>query len=169
MKIKQIDRKFSVCRVRDYPRINLLDEFCFTGKTDEECSLVCPTELVPADALEREDGWRAFRIQGVLDFSLIGVLSRIATLLADHHIGIFAISTYNTDYILTREEDFERALELLASSGYEMEKTENRRGDRYEKKEQPVSDEAVGLSEGEDEGGDQSLLSGRPGGRDRDD
>lgn len=120
MEIKQLDRRFSICKVEDYSQINLQEEFCFTGKTDEECSLVCPVELVPPNALEHDDGWRAFRIQGVLDFSLIGILSRITTLLAEHQIGIFAISTYNTDYILTREKDFERALEILACSGYEL-------------------------------------------------
>ncbi len=120
MEIKQLDRRFSICKVEDYSQINLQEQFCFTGKTDEECSLVCPVELVPRNALERDDGWRAFRIQGVLDFSLIGILSRITTLLAEHQVGIFAISTYNTDYILTREKDFERALEILACSGYEM-------------------------------------------------
>ena len=59
---------------------------------------------MPKDALERDDGWRAFRIQGVLDFSLIGILSAISAVLAENHIGIFAVSTYNTDYILTKEE-----------------------------------------------------------------
>ncbi len=59
-----------------------------------------------------------FRIQGVLDFSLIGILSRLSGILAEHKIGIFAVSTYNTDYILVKEENFERALEVLASEGY---------------------------------------------------
>ena len=53
--------------------------------------------------VEREDGWRAFRIQGVLDFSLIGILSKITSILAEHSIGVFAISTYNTDYIFVKE------------------------------------------------------------------
>ena len=67
---------------------------------------------------ERDDGWRGFRIQGVLDFSLIGILSKLSGILAENHIGIFAVSTYNTDYILVKEENFERALEVLASKGY---------------------------------------------------
>jgi len=61
------------------------------------------TENVPDDAVLREDGWKAFGIQGVLDFSLIGILAKIATLLAEHSIGIMALSTYNTDYILTKK------------------------------------------------------------------
>ena len=74
--------------------------------------------LVPDNTTERDDGWKAFRIVGVLDFSLIGILSKISGILADNKIGIFAISTYNTDYILTKEEDFARALEVLKNAGY---------------------------------------------------
>lgn len=62
--------------------------------------------------------WSAFRIEGVLDFSLIGILSKISSLLAEHNIGIFAISTYNTDYILTKTADFQRALQVLKEAKY---------------------------------------------------
>ena len=121
MRIKVIKDNFSVCKVEDYTHVDLNAEFCFTAKTDEENSLVCITEDVPENVLEREDGWRAFRIQGVLDFSLIGILARISGLLAEHEIGIFAISTFNTDYILTKAEDFHRALKVLGDAGYRVE------------------------------------------------
>ena len=74
--------------------------------------------IIWKNTIERDDGWKAFRIQGVLDFSLIGILAKISTILADNGIGIFAISTYNTDYILTKAENYERALEILAKEGY---------------------------------------------------
>ena len=105
--------RFSVCKVSDYSGIDLMQTFCFTGTTDEEYSLVCPEALVPENTTSRDDGWRCFRIAGQLDFSLIGILARISTLLASNAIGIFAISTYNTDYILTKEENFENALKVL--------------------------------------------------------
>lgn len=54
------------------------------------------------------------------DLSLIGILSKISTILADNQIGIFAISTFNTDYILTKDENFSRALEVLVGAGYEV-------------------------------------------------
>lgn len=73
---------------------------------------------IDLNTLERDDGWRGFRIQGVLDFSLIGILAKLSGILAEHQIGIFAVSTYNTDYILVKEENFERALNVLASEGY---------------------------------------------------
>ena len=90
--------------------------------------------------MEREDGWRAFRICGVLDFSLIGILAGITQILADRKIGLFfsligilagitqiladrkiglfAISTYNTDYVLTKEENYKNAVPALKEAGY---------------------------------------------------
>ena len=117
MEIEKLGCIFSVCKVKDYSLVNLEDEYCFTGKTDEENSLVCKSESVPDNVIEREDGWRAFRIQGILDFSLIGILSKITTILAEHKIGVFAISTFNTDYIFVKEENFCRAVELMRSAG----------------------------------------------------
>lgn len=61
-----------------------------------------------------------FRICGELDFSLIGILAELSSLLAEFDIGIFAISTFNTDYVLTKEKDFDKALKLLARAGYEI-------------------------------------------------
>ena len=118
MELKRINYKLTVCKVTEASDINMESDFCFIGKTDEELSLVCKTEDTPPDTVERDDGWRGFRIQGILDFSLIGILSKLSGILADHKIGIFAISTYNTDYILVKEENYERALTILASEGY---------------------------------------------------
>ena len=118
MEIKKIKHDFSVCKVKDYSLVDFCGEFVFAGKTDEENSLVCLTGAVPANVTEREDGWRAFRIQGVLDFSLIGILSAISGILAENKIGIFAISTFNTDYILVKAENFQKAADTLARAGY---------------------------------------------------
>jgi len=120
MKLKIIDCEFSVCKVVDISQINLDSEFVFVGKTDEEISVVCPENDVPKNATDRDDGWRAFRIEGVLDFSLIGILSKISGILAENHIGIFAVSTFNTDYILTKKENFLRAADALRAAGYEI-------------------------------------------------
>ena len=116
--IEPLDVNLSVCKVEDYSQVDICQPFCFTGSTDEEFSLVCPTDMVPANTTERDDGWRAFRIVGVLDFSLVGILAGISEILAENKIGLFAVSTYNTDYILTRAENFERALKVLKSAGY---------------------------------------------------
>ena len=118
MELKKLPYKLTVCKVTNIAEIDTNKDFYFIGKTDEEISLVCVTEEAPTNTIEREDGWRGFRIQGVLDFSLIGILSKISGILAENRIGIFAISTFNTDYILVKEAAFDRALEVLASEGY---------------------------------------------------
>ena len=120
MELKKIPYDLTVCKVADASALDLTKDFYFIGKTDEELSLVIPTEETPAETTERDDGWRAFRIQGVLDFSLIGILSKISGLLADAKIGIFAVSTYNTDYVLVKRENYENALAVLADAGYQI-------------------------------------------------
>ena len=120
MEIKALTDLFSVCKVEDATQIDLSKDFCFIAKTDEEISLVCPTKNVPAVTSARDDGWRGFRIQGTLDFSLIGILAKISAILAEQRIGIFAISTYNTDYIFVKEENFAKALKSLAEHGYKV-------------------------------------------------
>lgn len=117
MELKPIESLFTVCQVADYSQVDLAQPFLFLGKTDQENSLVCPTDRVPANTTRRDDGWRAFRIQGVLDFSLIGILARISAVLAENGVGLFALSTFNTDYILVKEENFSRALTVLEKAG----------------------------------------------------
>ena len=120
MVLKRLPLDLSVCKLADASRIDLKKEFYFIGKTDEELSLVCETKDVPAGTAARDDGWKAFRIEGVLDFSLIGILSKISGVLADAGIGIFAVSTYNTDYVLVKAGNFEKALVELEKAGYEI-------------------------------------------------
>ena len=120
MELKKLDGSFTVCQVEDYSAVNWTSPYFCAGKTDEENSLVCLTEDVPDNTTQREDGWRAFRIQGVLNFSLVGILSQLSALLAENQIGIFAISTYNTDYILTKADDYSRAMEVLSNAGYQI-------------------------------------------------
>ena len=118
MVLKRIEDKLTVCKVAEITDVDLDADLFFIGKTDEELSLVCRTEDAPENTVERDDGWRGFRIQGTLDFSLIGILSKLSGILAEQKIGIFAVSTYNTDYILVKEENYERALTVLAAAGY---------------------------------------------------
>ena len=120
MKLKKLDYDLTVCKVASELDVDLSKEFYFIGKTDEEYSIVCITEDTPAGVIERDDGWKGFRIQGELDFSLIGILSKLSGILAENEIGIFAVSTFNTDYILVKKENFDRALKVLALAGYDI-------------------------------------------------
>ncbi|WP_034450654.1 ACT domain-containing protein [Butyrivibrio sp. AE2032] len=120
MTLERLPYQFTVCKLRSANDMDLSKEFCFTGRTDEEISLVCKTCDVPSETEVRDDGWKGFRITGILDFSLIGILSKIASILAENKIGIFAVSTYNTDYIFVKEENFGRAMEALNNAGYEV-------------------------------------------------
>ena len=120
MRLQKLPYDLTVCKVLDFSDIDLTAEFFFVGKTDEELSLVCLTKDAPERTIERSDGWRGFRIEGTLDFSLIGILSKLSTILAENKIGIFAVSTFNTDYILVKNEAFERAMDVLATEGYDV-------------------------------------------------
>ena len=114
MKLEVLPQTLSVCKVADYGGVDL-------GATDGEKSLVCPKDIVPANTVARSDGWRAFRVAGTLDFSLVGILAALSKTLADAGVGIFAISTFDTDYILTKAEDFDRALAVLRAEGHDVE------------------------------------------------
>ncbi|MCI8361113.1 MAG: ACT domain-containing protein [Clostridiales bacterium] len=120
MELKMIPGTFTVCKILDPSQADLTDAYCFLCKTDTELSLVCRTQQVPAQTLEREDGWRAIRIQGKLDFSLVGVLSHIAGILAEKQIGVFAVSTFDTDYFLIKSADFQPALQALRLGGHRI-------------------------------------------------
>lgn len=120
MELKKLPYDLTVCKVESMADIDLGNDFFFVGKTDEELSLVCLSSKTPARTLEQEDGWRAFRIQGVLDFSLIGILSKVSGVLAESEIGIFVVSTYNTDYILVKAEDFDKSASALEAAGFSI-------------------------------------------------
>lgn len=120
MELKTIPYRFTVCKLMSVGDLPSGIDFCFTAKTDEEISLVCKTEDVPENTLVRDDGWKGFRIEGVLDFSLIGILSKISAILAENKVGIFAVSTYNTDYIFVKEENFGKAINALKDNGYDV-------------------------------------------------
>ena len=121
MKIKLLEPCFSVCRIADMGAADWNAPFCFAARTDEEYSLVCPDAYIPANALTCESGWRAMRIEGVLNFDLVGILARISGVLAQNGIPIFAVSTYNSDYILVKEINVAAALDALAGNDFEIE------------------------------------------------
>lgn len=87
-------------------------EFLSITRTDRELSIVAPDELVPTD-VTAERGWRLIRVVGPLDFNLIGILSRLTGALAEAGVPVFAVSTYDTDYLLVKRADESRAVKVL--------------------------------------------------------
>ncbi|MDR1744346.1 MAG: ACT domain-containing protein [Planctomycetota bacterium] len=120
MRIKFLEGDFSVCRVRDLSGVNTAAAFFFLARTPDELSLACLTEDVPADAEKADHGWRAFRVEGQLDFALVGILAGLAGTLAAWGISIFAVSSYDTDYILIKAAKADEARRALAEAGYEV-------------------------------------------------
>ena len=110
MRIRKLPYDLTVCKVTSTESIDLSADFCFIART----------EKAPADTEAREDGWAGFRVEGTLEFSLTGILSGIAGILAENGISIFAVSTYNTDYILVKKTDAGNAAAALAAAGYEI-------------------------------------------------
>lgn len=120
MQLKLLPGEYAVCQPQVLADVPLEDEFWFLSKTDEELSLVCLAESVPEDTLKCETGWRMLRVEGVLDFSLTGILARISGVLAEADVPIFAVSTYNTDYILVKTPNLPVALNALRAADYSI-------------------------------------------------
>ncbi|WP_371363472.1 hypothetical protein SRRS_43640 [Sporomusa rhizae] len=123
LKFKLLNDTLGVCKLdssEDVPRWAYQGEFFSITKTSDELSIVCSESGIPKDAV-CERSWRALKIVGILDFSLIGILSIVSFVLAKAGVSIFAISTYNTDYILVKEKDLANALQTLRSEGFEIE------------------------------------------------
>lgn len=88
-------------------------------RTTEELSIVCEEKVLPAE-VKAERGWRMFKVAGPLDFSLTGILASIATPLANAKVSLFAISTFNTDYVLIKAADLAAATDVLRSAGFSI-------------------------------------------------
>lgn len=117
-----LENRFGICRLeRDIPIPEWAENegFCSITRTAEELSIVCPEENIPSGIICEKD-WKCLKLEGPLDFSLIGILARISTLLAEEKISIFVISTYDTDYIMIKENDIRPAIEKLSANGYEI-------------------------------------------------
>ena len=119
-KLKILDGQFSIHRMSPdivIPPQVYKSDFYSIVKTDDEVSIVCDSSI-ELRSEESNIGWTCFKFVGTLDFSLTGVLSRISSILADSKISIFALSTYNTDYILVESQNILETKKALIESGY---------------------------------------------------
>jgi uncharacterized protein len=93
--------------------------FFSVTRTPGELSVVCPEQVVPPEVL-CERGWRAPKLEGAFDLSLIGVLVSVVTPLVEAGVNVFALATYDTDYVLVKEEQLDHAAATLRRSGHEV-------------------------------------------------
>ena len=115
-----LDGAFAICRLdasAQLPEWAMAGDFFSITRAASEISIVCAQEGVPEDVRCERD-WRCFRVEGPLDFSLTGILNSLTAPLASAGVSIFAISTFDTDYLLVKERDFERTIENLVSAGH---------------------------------------------------
>lgn len=115
--LRLLEGRFAVCRLdADAPvppgLLTGKHDFVSVTRTADELSVVCTESLTPAGA-KVQKGWRAFKVQGPLDFSLAGVLSSLLEPLAEAKISVFTVATYDTDYILVREPELAAASAVL--------------------------------------------------------
>lgn len=123
LKFRLLPERFAISRLAldqpvDLQRLNSASWFSVT-RTGNELSIVAP-ETLDLGAIERQPGWVCLGIDQILDFSLVGVLAAVSTTLAAAGISIFAVSTYDTDYILVRVDSTERAVCALRGAGHEV-------------------------------------------------
>ena len=123
MRLTVLETRLTVCRLpADSPIPAWLDDagdFVSITRTPDELSIVAASDAIPA-GLPAEDPWRAFKVQGPLVMTLIGVVAAIADPLRDAGIAIFAISSFDTDYVLVHEPDVAAAVEALTAAGHEV-------------------------------------------------
>ncbi len=113
---------FAICRLAadaGVPAWATGGGFSSVTRTADELSVVCAEDVVPAGA-KCERGWRILQVAGPLEFSLTGVLADIAAPLADAGVSIFAISTFDTDYVLVKDENLARAVDVLRAVGHRV-------------------------------------------------
>ncbi|CDM69866.1 Hypothetical protein CM240_2749 [Clostridium bornimense] len=122
LNMKLLDGKYGVCRLSTdeaVPSWAFKGEFFSITKTEDELSIVCLEENI-SEKIKCERNWRILKVEGPLDFSLVGILSKISGLMAKNDISIFAISTYETDYILIKDENIKKAIEVLNEDYYNV-------------------------------------------------
>ena len=117
-----LEERLSICRLEagtEVPGWVTGAPFSSVTRTQDELSIVCLEEDVPG-GLSQERGWRALKLEGPFDLSMVGILSSVAGPLAEAGASIFAVSTFDTDYVLVREGQLDLAVDTLRETGYRV-------------------------------------------------
>ncbi|PLS82320.1 MAG: hypothetical protein CYG60_24730 [Actinobacteria bacterium] len=122
LKLKVLDGRMAVCRLSpdfEVPGWASAAGFFSVTRTADELSVVCPEGDVP-DGVRSEGGWCVLQLEGPFEFSEVGVLASVVAPLAEAGVSIFALSTYDTDYVLVKEEGLDLAVSALRGRGHEV-------------------------------------------------
>jgi hypothetical protein len=94
-------------------------DFFSITRTAHELSIVCPQENVPS-GIRREKGYRCFKVNGPLDFALTGIIASLYMVLAQEGVSVFLVSTFDTDYLLVKQEQTKKAIVALSEAGHHV-------------------------------------------------
>jgi hypothetical protein len=122
LKLEPVEGTYAICRLgpgATIPDWAVTGEFVSFTRTTDEVSIVCSQETVPP-GVQCERGWRCLRVAGVLEFTATGVLAALIAPMAAGGIGLFVVSTFDTDYLLIRDRDLDRVVEILANAGHSI-------------------------------------------------
>lgn len=115
-----IDEVFAICSLpkdSQIPEWVLSSNFYSVTRTFDELSVVCPQANIP-EGTRYNKGWKCFKVQGPLGFSIVGILASLAMPLANSGISVFVFSSYDTDHIMVKEYDLEKAISVLTEAGH---------------------------------------------------
>ncbi len=127
LSMRILDEEYGVCRLKpdsEVPTWAGNGEFTSITRTSDELSIVCSEKNMPEEII-CERNWKIIKIEGPLDFTMIGVLAQISMILAKEKISIFVISTFDTDYILVKEKDLSLTKITLTQDGYKFQNSSN--------------------------------------------
>lgn len=124
MVLELSDKEYTVYKLNEKENIDnsiIGNNFISITKTEDEISIVTVSGVIKYFE-KKEDNWKLFKINGILDFNLIGIISKISTILAAQGISIFVMSTYNTDYIMVKKDNLEKTIKVLEQNEYFIKK-----------------------------------------------
>ena len=122
LKLHLLNESFTINKLPQFeeiPSILSQGDMCFVFRTDEELTIVCPDFMAPNN-VQQELGWRCLKVEGEMNLKEVGVLASITQPLAEASIPLFAISTFNTDYVFVMEENLVNAVQALQKAGHEF-------------------------------------------------
>jgi len=120
MLLELSDKEYTVYKLNAKENIDnsiIGNDFISITKTEDEISIVAVSGVIKHFE-KKEENWKLFKISGILDFNLIGIISKISAILAEQEISIFVISTYNTDYIMVKKDNLKKTIKVLEQNDY---------------------------------------------------